>query len=113
MEGTDYSGCYVEHRDEPDTMPESAYLQLVDPGFKYGFATDRERPWRGVVTNDGWKYAVFEGVPWLMYNLNEDPYEMANLAMDRRFKDERQRLQDRLSQWIADTGDVFELPEIR
>ena len=113
MVGTDYSGCYVEHRDEPDTMPESAYLQLVDPGFKYGFATDRERPWRGVVTNDGWKYAVFEGVPWLMYNLNEDPYEMANLAMDRRFKDERQRLQDRLSQWIADTGDVFELPEIR
>ena len=48
-----------------------------------------------------------------MYNLNEDPFEMANLAMDRRFKGERQRLQDRLTQWIADTGDVFALPEIR
>jgi arylsulfatase A-like enzyme len=112
MVGTDYSGCYLDHREEPETMPDSAYLQLVDPGFKYGFAVDRERPWRGVVTDDGWKYAVFEGVPWLMYNLNEDPYEMVNLAMDRRFGDERKRLQGRLARWIEETGDAFVLPEI-
>ena len=112
MVGRDYSGCYVGHREVPEKLPDSAYLQLVDPGFKYGFAPDRERPWRGVVTEDGWKYAVFEGVPWLMYNLNEDPYEMANLAMDRRFNDERKRLQGRLSRWIEETGDVFLLPGI-
>ena len=47
-----------------------------------------------------------------MYNLNEDPYEMANLAMDRRFNDERKRLQRRLSQWMANTGDSFTLPDI-
>ena len=34
---------------------------------------------------DGWKYAALEGQPWLLYNLNEDPYELANLALDGRF----------------------------
>ncbi len=113
MVGFDYSGSYVDDREITETQPDSAFLQLVDPGFDHGFATDRERPWRGVVTSDGWKYAAFEGVPWLMYNLNEDPYEMANLAMDRRFKVERDRLQDRLGQWISETRDVFELPDVR
>jgi hypothetical protein len=48
----------------------------------------------------------------LMYNLNEDPYETANLAMDGRFSRERKRLQARLSRWIEETGDAFELPSI-
>ena len=112
MVGFDYSGCYVEGREEPGKLPDSAFLQLVDPGFTYGFAPDRERPWRGIVTDDGWKYAVLEGQPWLMYNLNEDPYETANLAMDGRFSRERKRLQARLSRWIEETGDAFELPSI-
>jgi hypothetical protein len=55
---------------------------------------------------------VFEGLPWLMYNLNEDPYETVNLAMDRRFNGERKRLQARLERWIEETGDSFELPVI-
>jgi hypothetical protein len=79
----------VEDREALGELLDSAFLQLVDPGFQYGFAPDRERPWRGVVTNDGWKYAVFEGVPWLMYNLNEDPCETVNLV---QFNSERKRL---------------------
>ena len=76
-----------------DIVPDSAYLQLVDPGFEYGFASDRERPWRGIITDDGWKYAVFAGVPWFLYNLNEDPFETAKLGPDRRFNSEWIRLQ--------------------
>ncbi len=91
---------------------DSAFLQLVDPGFKYGFASDRERPWRGVVTQDGWKYAVLEGQPWLLHDLNEDPYELANHALDGRYKVERRKLQERLAAWMNDTGDTFALPEI-
>jgi len=109
MHGRDMSGYFCGESPEPD----SAYLQLVDPGYQYGFAEDRERPWRGVVTADGWKYAVLEGQPWLMYNLNEDPYELANLALDGRFLRERSRLHDCLADWIATTGDAFELPAIR
>ncbi|MCL5271259.1 MAG: sulfatase, partial [bacterium] len=100
-------------RGSGETAPDSAFLQLVEPGFRYGFAPDRERPWRGVVTADGWKYAVLEGQPWVMFNLNEDPYELANLALDRRFVAQRQRLQDRLRAWMEATGDGdFRLPDI-
>ena len=112
MVGVDYSGYFMLDRQKPINPPESAFLQLVDPGWIYGFASDRERPWRGLVTNDGWKYVVLEGQPWLMYNLNDDPYELANLALDGRFKQERQNLQDKLMDWITRTGDMFELPEI-
>ena len=42
-----------------------------------------------------------------MYNLNCDAYELANLAMDGRFKQERQYLQNKLMNWITHTGDIF------
>jgi hypothetical protein len=61
---------------------------------------------------DGWKYVVLEGQPWLMFNLNEDPYESANLVHNTRYRVERRRLQDRLAQWIHETGDTFALPEL-
>ena len=111
MRGVDYSGYFAGRADAP-AVPDSAFLQLVEPGYKYGFASDRERPWRGIVTQDGWKYAALEGQPWLLYNLNEDPYELANHALDGRYKAERRRLQERLARWISETGDTFKLPEI-
>ncbi len=111
MRGFDYAPHFGVG--EPGASPpDSAFLQLVDPGYKYGFASDRERPWRGIVTDNGWKYAVFEGQPWLLYNLNEDPYELVNLAWDGRFRAKRQELQDRLAAWMNDTGDHFELPKL-
>jgi hypothetical protein len=47
-----------------------------------------------------------------MYNLTEDPYETANLALDGRFRENRQRLQDILANWIDRTDDTFQLPDI-
>ena len=46
------------------------------------------------------------------YNLNEDPFELVNLAHDGRFRTERGALQDRLREWMEGTGDAFALPEI-
>ena len=46
----------------------------------------------------------------MMYNLNEDPYEFANLAHNTRYSSERCRLQERLATWIDETGDSFDLP---
>lgn len=112
MTGTDYSGYYLPHRPRPADEPDSAYIQLVDPGWTNRYACDRERPWRGVVTRDGWKYAVLEGQPWLMFDLKEDPFELANLALDGRFSKQRRELQNLLERWIDQTGDTFDLPEI-
>ncbi len=108
MAGADYSG-YRLHNKTVVNEPDSAFLQLVIPT---GHAHSTDRPWRGLVTRDGWKYVVLEGQPWLLFNLNEDPYELRNLAHNRAFARERQRLQERLAGWITETGDHFVLPEI-
>jgi len=107
MEGTDYSH-YRVHRQGAPREPDSAYLESVVPT---GHADSVDKPWRGLVTRDGWKYTCFEGVSWLMFNLNLDPYEQVNMAHNIRYRAERARLIARLRQWVADTGDKFTIPE--
>jgi arylsulfatase A-like enzyme len=109
MVGTDYSPRRVRGRTAAAPEPDSAFIQLVVPT---GHGHSINRPWRGVVTRDGWKYVCLEHQPWLMFNLNEDPYEQANLAFNNAFGAHRKRLHDRLAAWIADTGDTFALPEL-
>ncbi len=108
MSGTDYAGHRLGGA-KPENEPDSAFLQLVIPT---GHGHSIDRPWRGLVTRDGWKYACLEGQPWMMFNLNEDPYEQSNLALNTAFGKQRLKLNQRLRQWIADTGDSFALPEL-
>jgi arylsulfatase A-like enzyme len=109
MEGTDFS--WVRLNDRPKNhVPDSAYLQSIIPtGHDVGIG----KPWRGIVTVDGWKYACFERVPWILHNLNEDPYEQVNLAHYPSHWDILKKLNDRTKQWAADTGDNFNFPEIK
>ncbi len=110
FEGYDYS-----HWLRPDScapppgQPNSAFLQhLVRKMYHEGI----NRPWRGVVTDDGWKYVCLPGQPLAMYDLNADPYEQYNVALNNRFNAERARLQETLAAWIDRTGDEFALPEL-
>jgi arylsulfatase A-like enzyme len=105
MAGRDLSGLFDATRPGPD-LPDSAYLQLVIPT---GHGHSHDRSYRGLVTADGWKYVSHEGHPWLLHDLNEDPYELANHAFNPAYHSERRRLHERLRQWIADTGDEFRL----
>ena len=89
--------------------PDSVYLQHT---VRKQLVDGLDRPWRGVVTRDGWKYVCLPNAPFCLFNLNEDPYEMANLAFNTRFMTQRKRLHARLEQWIHDLGDSFQLPEI-
>lgn len=109
MEGTDYSGYRLEWRKKPQNAPDSVYLQSIVPTL-HGNGADR--PWRGIVTRDGWKYVAFEDMPWLMFDLNDDPYETVNLALEPPMMKKRLELQDRLREWIQKTGDSFHLPEL-
>ena len=106
MQGTDYSGFRVGGKERGD-VPDSAFMQMVVPTM-HGDSVDR--PWRGLVTVDGWKYVALEGQPWLMFDLNRDPYEQMNLAHNTRYKDKRRQLNQRLARWIDETGDAFDLP---
>ena len=109
MRGHDYQRAAPAPGGPQAAAPDSAFLQCVIPT---GHGDSVDRPWRGVVTLDGWKYVALEGQPWLMFNLNEDPYELANLAHNTRYRVERKRLQDRLAGWIRETEDSFVLPAI-
>jgi arylsulfatase A-like enzyme len=108
MQGADYSPHVLEGR-EPPQDPDAAFLQSVVPTM-HGDSVDR--PWRGLVTRDGWKYVCLEGQPWLLFNLNEDPYELVNLAHNTKFGGPRKGLHARLAAWIEKTGDKFPLPKL-
>ena len=108
MEGTDYSWHRLSTRPRANE-PDSAYLQSVIP-TKHPDSTDK--PWRGLVTTDGWKYVCFEQMEWLLFNLNEDPYEQMNLAHNVVYRPKLQELNDRLKKWADDTDDVFNFPTI-
>jgi len=106
MQGTDYSALRM--LDKPrQAYPDSSYMQAVIPTYH---SDSINKPWRGIVTTDGYKYVCFEGMDWMLYNLNNDPYEQVNLAHNDKYRDLRIRLRNRLSQWIKDTGDQFKLP---
>jgi len=108
MQGKDFSGLRIKDKELPADA-DCGYLQLVTPTY-HGNSIDR--PWRGVVTADGWKYVCLENQPWMLHNLSEDPYEQANLAFNMDFSKQRRLLQDRLEDWIEQTGDAFSLPRI-
>jgi len=104
MQGTDYSS--VRMHKETKGFPDSAYLQSVTPVMYHDC---EPYAWRGILTNDGYKYVAFENMPWLMFDLNTDPYEQVNLAHNLKFSHKREALQARLQQWIDETGDHFQL----
>lgn len=105
MEGFDYSHrrTGVDFEERAAAEPESAYLQLIG---------DRESgyAWRCVVTRDGWKYACVKDGEWLLFDLNEDPYEQTNLAFHTGYRPKRAELKALLLEWVGRTGDAFPVP---
>ncbi len=64
MEGTDYS--FYRLLDKENTNePDSAFIQSV---VATGHPNSIDKPWRGLVTRNGWKYVCFENMPWLLFN---------------------------------------------
>ncbi|MCR8630448.1 sulfatase [Paenibacillus radicis (ex Xue et al. 2023)] len=105
MEGTDFSGHRLSSRDVGE-QPDSAFLQ--SPTARGNV----DKPWRGIVTKDGWKYVCFEGCSWMLFNLKEDPYELVNQAHNPQgvYASKRKELQEQLVEWIHKTGDRFQVP---
>jgi arylsulfatase A-like enzyme len=108
MEGVDYSHYRMKENPAYEE-PDSAYLQgVVSP--LHGETIDK--PWRGIITKDGYKYACFENHEWLMFNLKDDPYEQMNLCHYSKNWPKLKELNEKLRQWIEKTGDSFSLPKI-
>ena len=116
MAGYDYSAHCIrvdaaEYRgaSRPDREPQSAYLQQIPPKLH---AHTVNRPWRAVVTRDGWKYACTPGSDWMLFDTANDPYEQANYVFDAACQEQKEHCHRLLAHWIESTGDRFPLPDV-
>lgn len=100
MDGTDYSAL-ISGSEQPD-YPDSVYIGVPVPT---GHPASIDRPWHGIVTRDGWKYVTIDGKPAMMFNLSEDPYELANHAHDPGYHQHRRQLEQQLQAWMQRTED--------
>lgn len=107
MKGVSYAHLCDAKIEKKNDEPDSAYMQMVVPKT---FPNGVDIPWRGVVTRDKWKYVCLPDQRWMMFNLNDDPYEQANLAFNTKFRAQRDRLHGILSEWVEKTDDEFALP---
>lgn len=80
--------------------PESVFFQIFGP-----YVGDRtEAGWRGVRTSR-YKYARYRSRPWVLYDLEQDPYELDNLVGRDGLRSE---MEGRLAAWMRRTGDSWE-----
>jgi len=97
MVGHDYS--WARRGDpEPTNVPDCALLQVIE-------AREESPAYRGIVTRDGWKYTITKDGPWLMFNLQDDPYEMSNLVHKGRYRSRRDELHQKLLDKLEEVGD--------
>ena len=99
VQGVDLSAYLSgQSRDTPD----SVYFQIFGPFHGDG----TEHAWRGVRTSR-YMYARTQDAPWLLYNLEDDPFEQTNLVEQSAARPLRDKLDARLQQWMQSTGDSW------
>jgi arylsulfatase A-like enzyme len=99
MQGADLSGVVLGRSSRG---PQSAYFQIFGPYAGDGTAF----AWRGVRTRR-FMYARSEKEPWVLYDLEQDPYEQRNLAREPSAAPTRKQLEAALADWMKRTGDSW------
>src|SRR5690606_5703333 len=89
-------------RGEKDSGPDSAFFQIFGP-FR-GDGT--EAGWRGVRTHR-YIYARYQDRPWVLYDIEKDPYQQHNLVSDPTHASLLKDMEARLNQWMRRTGDSW------
>ena len=99
MQGRDLSPHLTGRR---AAEPESVYLQIYTKSEEGEFA-----PWRGVRTKR-YTYARFAERFWVLYDNEQDPYQMRNLAGRSEHQAVEARLDRMVRDWFARTGDHWD-----
>lgn len=101
MQGSDLSAVATGITEQG---PSSAFFQNFGPyrasGVKEG--------WRAIRTEHA-MYARHQSSPWLLYDLEKDPYQLHNLAQDPAAKPLLDQLDRQLLQWMNKVGDSWSL----
>ena len=100
MQGSDLSAVILG---ASESGPESAYFQIFGPYLAGGV----ESGWRGVRTAR-YMYARTRGEPWVLYDLESDPYELENLAGKPEAAEIQAGLEAELAGWMERTGDSWD-----
>lgn len=98
VQGADLSPVILSRRGRE---PESAYF--ANTSFWVG---GPGRDWRGIRTKH-WKFATSTKGDWVLYDIEEDPFEMKNLVRDNKYRSKKEELRKKLKDWIERTGDDF------
>jgi N-acetylglucosamine-6-sulfatase len=80
----------------PDGMSSATAAALHPARYQQLVANGGTWKVRGIVTSDRWKYLEFETGEVEMYDLNTDPFELQNLALDPAYAVQRAQLQQEL-----------------
>jgi arylsulfatase A-like enzyme len=99
MQGSDLSEVVLG---KSTTGPASAYFQIFGP--YHGDGT--EFAWRAIRT-ERYLYARTETGPWLLYDLEKDPYEMRNLVNDDGSGSILRELDAKLLENLKQVGDAW------
>lgn len=82
--------------------PESAFFQIFGP-----FSGDgTHEGWRGIRT-ERHMYARYKDRPWVLYDIEKDPFQMKNLANEPAAKSLQADMERRLKTWMEKTGDSW------
>ena len=99
VQGMDYSETFIG---ESSNERDAAFLFNVHKGG--GPKTD----WRGIRTKK-WIYAYHYAGDWVMYDLENDPYQLNNLIDDPNHAAKKQQLRDQLEPMRTDLGESLPL----
>lgn len=100
MQGTDLTPVLLHQTGAQ--APDSAFFQIFGPFQGDG----TEDGWRGVRTRR-YMYARFENRPWVLYDMEKDPYQLQNLVDDPAHRAAREDMERRLSRWMTRTSDSW------
>ncbi len=82
--------------------PREAFFQIFGPYQGDG----TEGAWRGVRT-ERYMYARFEQKPWVLYDVQSDPFEQKNLADDPASAGLVKEMEAKVAAWMRKTGDSW------
>lgn len=100
MHGFDHSGHM--RGTGSSTPPEFSHLMIYTRT-----EANEHGPWRGL-RSAKWKYARHEERPWVLYDLEQDPYEMNNLAAGREHARRMAQFDGVIASQMAATGDRWD-----
>ena len=100
LHGRDLSAHLTNQGPARTQEPEAVFLQFYEPRHRHGIPAG----WRGVRTKR-YTYARLEDRPWMLFDIENDPYELNNLADDPAYTLLRDNYDAMIAAEMARTGD--------